>query len=260
MNTITMAFLGKGGVGKTVLAALTGKVFSSAGLKILLVDADPARGLTSSLGITSIKTIGQARDEIIAAAKGAGSDEEKEELSEIIDCLLMEALYESPEFSLISMGNTSTLGCYCPLNNLLRGTIKSIGANYDMIIIDAEAGIEQVNRQVVETVDYPVIVTDNSMRGVSTALMIQELIGRVPGMKPAETGVIFNRVEKENDDLVNKVKQAGLHYYGSIPPDPMISSLDMKGDSLFLIGASASSIAGLKKIFLKIHILSSYIK
>jgi len=254
MNTVTIALLGKGGVGKTILTALIGKVFSMTGARVLFVDADPTLGLSTSLGIGLLKTIGEARDEIIMKARLAGSDKEKENISEMIDYLLLEALYESPEFSLISMGSTSSLGCYCPLNTLLRGTIKAIGSAYDVIIIDAEAGIEQVNRQVVETVDYPVIVTDNSMRGVSTARMIHEIIQRVPAMAPVKTGVIFNRITEESEDLVEMVEKSGLICYGSIKPDPEITAIDMKGAPLFSISESAPSLAGVKAMLSQIDI------
>lgn len=248
MKSVTIALLGKGGVGKTILSALIGKVYSMSGARVMFVDADPTQGLSSSLGAGTVKTIGEVRDEIILKARDAKSDDEKENISDIIDYLLLEALYESPEFSLISMGSTTTLGCYCPLNSLLRGTIKAIGTGYDVIIIDAEAGIEQVNRQVVETVDYPVIITDNSMRGVSTACMIHEIIQRVPGMAPVKTGVVFNRVAQNSADLINIVEEKGLLYYGSIKPDPEITELDMKGEPLFSISDSAPSLAEIKAI------------
>jgi len=254
MNTTTIALLGKGGVGKTILTALTGKIFSAQGARVLLVDADPTQGLSLSLGAGDIKTIGKARDEIIQKAKSAETFKEKEDISATVDYLLLEALHEAPQFSLISMGNSNALGCYCPLNSLLRGTIKAIASEYDIIIIDAEAGIEQVNRQVVESVDYPVIVTDNSVRGVSTAKMIQEIIQRVPGMTPVSTGVIFNRVSGESPELIKMIKENGLLYYGSIRPDPEITAIDIKGDHVFSINDSSPALRELGEILSQMRI------
>jgi predicted O-methyltransferase YrrM len=56
----------------------------------------------------------------------------------MVDYLMLEALYEAPDFSLLVMGRTDTVGCYCPLNELLRGTIAAISSQYDVIIIDAD--------------------------------------------------------------------------------------------------------------------------
>lgn len=240
--------LGKGGVGKTVISALAGKVYSMSGARVLFVDADPAQGLSTSLVAGPVKTIGEARDEIIIKAKDIKSDYEKENISDVIDYLLLEALYESPEFSLLSMGSTTSLGCYCPLNSLLRSTIKTIGSGYDIIIIDAEAGIEQVNRQVVETVDYPLIITDNSVRGISAASMIYEIMKRVPGMSPVKTGAIFNRVVLESSELIRMAEDKGMQFYGSIKPDPEITALDMKGENLFSVRETASSLVEVRDI------------
>jgi CO dehydrogenase maturation factor len=189
MSPQIMAFTGKGGVGKTILSALTGKVFARQGKNVLFVDADPARGLEGSLGVVHSRTIGQAREKIIRAASRKKAAGKESDLHNIIDYLMLEALYEPPDFSLLVMGRTDTIGCYCPLNELLRGTIAAISSQYDVIIIDAEAGLEQVNRKVVETVHYPVIVCDNSLRSVRTALMIDEIITGISGMRPVKTSI-----------------------------------------------------------------------
>jgi CO dehydrogenase maturation factor len=204
-DSLRFAFIGKGGVGKTILSTLAGRIFMERGERVLFIDADPAMGLATSLQVDGFKTIGRAREEIIREAKISNSVEEKERLSEIIDYLLLEALFERDRFSMIVMGQTETLGCYCPINNLLKNTIGSFASQYDVVIIDAEAGIEQINRQVVESVQYPVIVTDNSMKGVKTALMIEDRIRNIPAMSPVKTGLIFNRVESADPLHVEKI-------------------------------------------------------
>jgi len=166
-ETKILAFIGKGGVGKTVLSAIAGKIFINKGKRVLFVDADPAMGLATAHNVENHKTIGMAREEIIKNTKTANSKEEKDGLPDMTDYLLMEALYEGPEFSMIIMGQTDSLGCFCPVNKLLRGTISSIASNYEIVIIDAEAGFEQVNRQVIEKVQYPIIISDNTVRGIT---------------------------------------------------------------------------------------------
>ena len=238
-NLKTITLLGKGGVGKTLLSALIGKYFIDQDKKVLFIDADPARGLQTALNVEQVKTIGEARVEIIKTVKISSKIEEKQNLVNIIDYLLLEALYEDPRFSLLVMGQTDTLGCYCPLNSLLRETIKSIGSEYEIIIIDAEAGIEQVNRQVVETVAYPIIVTDNSLRGIKTSLMINDLIKKIPKMKPLQTGIIFNRVDKIEPTLLNYLPP-DLKIYGHLPSDAEIAKFDLQGKSLIELTSSFS--------------------
>jgi CO dehydrogenase maturation factor len=257
MSPLIIAFTGKGGVGKTVLSALAGMLFIEEEKRVLFIDADPAMGLALSLGAGNFKTIGQAREEIIRQARIASSIEEKERLGEVLDYVLLETLYERPGYSLIVMGQTDTLGCYCPVNGLLRRTIGSLAANYDVVIIDAEAGIEQVNRQVVESVQYPVIVTDNSLRGIKTALMIHARIKDVPAMRPVQTGVIFNRVESPDPGLVEAITSAGMLDYQYIAPCSEIGELDRKGAPLFDIPPDAGPLSQLRRILRSQGILHS---
>lgn len=252
---LIIAFIGKGGVGKTVLSALTGRLFMEKGRRVLFVDADPAMGLAVSLQAENFKTIGKAREEIIRQARITGFSEETERLSEIVDYVLLETLFERPGYSMMVMGQTDTLGCYCPVNDLLRSTIASLASNFDVIVIDAEAGIEQVNRQVVESVQYPVIVTDNSMRGVKTALMLNGRIRDIPAMNPVQTGVIFNRVESPDPELVDTVTAAGLLDYAYIAPDPEIREIDRRGASLFDVPPEACAPSALRRILVSQGIL-----
>ncbi len=246
-ETKIAAMLGKGGVGKTAISAMLGRLLIGRGLRVLFIDADPAMGLACALNISGYKTIGEARLEIIEQARISSSEEEQARLADIVDYLLLEALYETPDYGLLVMGQSDRLGCYCPLNSLLRSTIRAIGAQYDWIIIDAEAGIEQVNRQVVESVHYPVIITDNSLRGVKTALMIHELIEKIPQMRPEKCGVIFNRVEAAAPELQQKLGR--LECYGAVGVDLAISQADLTGSSI--LAATGPALADLEGVLQK---------
>ncbi len=250
-----IACLGKGGVGKTAVAALTGRLLIEKGLRVLFVDADPAMGLSCALDASGYKTIGEARIEIIRQAKISSSAEEKARLGDMVDYLLLEALYDTGNYGLLVMGQTDSLGCYCPINSLLRSTIAAMASQYDWIIIDAEAGIEQVNRQVVESVDYPLIITDNTMRGVKTSIMIAGLIERIPQMQPQKTGIIFNRVEQAAGSLCQQLTDAGLESFGTVPADQNIGELDLKGRPILEIASDSPALQALQQILQNHEIL-----
>ena len=255
-NTTIIAFLGKGGVGKTALSAITGKIFMEASKRVLFIDADPAEGLATALGISGYKTIGVAREEIIGHARIASGDQEKERLAEIIDYCLLESLHEEPAFSAIVMGQTNRLGCYCPINSLLRNAIGSIAEQFDVVIVDAEAGIEQVNRQVVERVNYPVIVSDNSLRSVRSVKLILDTIERSPSMNPVKTGVVFNRVDKFDMELAAEIAQCGIGIYGTVPPDLLISDFDRLGEPITSLPADSAAVQSMKLIIKGLQIMS----
>jgi CO dehydrogenase maturation factor len=243
----TAALLGKGGAGKTAIAAMAGKLALAQGQRTLFVDADPTMGLTCALGIDTCRTLGSVREEIIARAKRAGAFGAAADLSEATDYLLLEALYEAPAFGLLAMGRSDTLGCYCAVNKLLRSAISAVASQYDLVLIDAEAGIEQINRQVVDHVDWPLIVTDNSLRGVRTALLVAETLKRAPGAPPS-AGVIFNRVEEAAAELRAAVEKGGLCYLGTIPPDPLLAERDRLGRSVLELPGDAAALRALEAI------------
>ena len=169
-----VAVCGKGGSGKTALVALMTKyLLENKSYRLLVIDADPTMNLSSVLGISPGKTVNDIREGIIQKARKAGKTE-KANLARSLDYLLFEALIEADRFSFLVMGRPESLGCYCPVNDFLRSGIETLAENYDVVIIDGEAGVEQINRQVMKSVDTVVIVSDISNRGLQTAALIKE--------------------------------------------------------------------------------------
>ncbi|MBE9502196.1 MAG: AAA family ATPase, partial [Chloroflexi bacterium] len=173
-STKSIAMCGKGGVGKTALTVLLTKVLVGSNGKLLVVDADPVVGLPQALGVSVAKTMGDVSEEIIRAAR-TGGKKEKIEVVNMLDYMILEALVELDGFALLAMGKREGAGCFCPVNDLLRDAIESLSGSFDIIIIDGEAGVEQVNRRVIRKVDKPLIVTDATIRGIQTASLINEV-------------------------------------------------------------------------------------
>jgi len=173
-KTKLLAVCGKGGTGKTASTAMMARALyeSKKAKRLLLIDADPAMGLLSALGLKAQKTMGEVREKIIKTAK-KGSKEETARIGDMIDYMVFEALTERDTFALLAMGRTETLGCFCPVNTLLRKAIETLSESFDTILIDGEAGLEQINRQVVRRLDTLMIISDPSSRGIETAEMIK---------------------------------------------------------------------------------------
>ena len=253
-NQKIIAFLGKGGVGKTVATALTARLLKEQDKsKILLIDADPAMGLSLALRINPRKTIAQARAEILKKAQTVKALSDKRELAMTIDYLILECLMEKSGFGFLVMGRSQARGCYCAVNNLLRESITELSQRFDWIIIDAEAGIEQVNREVTQKVNFPLIITDHSLRGIITAQAINSTLKKTYQSKAK--GVIFNRCLSPDKMLLKKMEKSGLKYLGSIPIDNQISEYDRIGKSLLEIPANSKGLRALKKILVENKIL-----
>jgi len=234
-----IAVCGKGGTGKTALTAMMTKVLleSHHAGKLLLIDADPAMGLPNALGVKVRRTIGQVREEIIKTAR-RGEKEEKVQLADMLDYMILEALNEMDSFALLAMGRTETLGCFCPVNDLLRGAIETLSKSFDTIIIDGEAGLEQINRQVIRRVDTLIIVSDATSRGMQTAALIKRMVQNDRVIQCEKMGLVFNRVQGNEELLKQLAQEIGLEVFGYIPQDEKIAYYDLIGRPIIELPAS----------------------
>ncbi len=224
--------LGKGGTGKTAISTLIGRYFIERNIRPLFIDADPVSGLQKTLSVGEVKTIANAKSELAELARSVSENTNVEQASHELDYIIMNVLREYDKFGFIAIGQTYSTGCFCAINNLLRDTISRITTSYPVVIIDAEAGIEQVNRLVVEKVDYALLVTDMSRRGIDTCLEIKKAVGRIESMKKCSYGAIINKCSEVNETQLEILASAGISLLGCVPLDPLLEEADIKGKSL----------------------------
>lgn len=247
-----IAICGKGGSGKTAFAALLTKyVLQKGNSKLLVIDADPTMCLPAALGIKVEKTVNDIRESIIKEARSAGNLE-KQNLARSLDFMLLEALIETKDFSFLVMGRPDSLGCYCPVNQLLRDGIEVLSTHFDAIIIDGEAGVEQISRQVIKSVDTPVIVSDISVRGLQTAALIRKVIESHRIINYRKMGLVLNRVRGDERKLKRYIEETGLELIGRIPEDDNITQYDMEAKPLLQIPDDCPAFEEAGKIFERI--------
>jgi CO dehydrogenase maturation factor len=236
VNKKVIAITGKGGVGKTVLTAMMVKklVESRRNLKILAIDGDPAMGLSTALGIEAKKTIGEAREILINSAQD-NQKLKKIQIASMLDYLILETLTERHGFSMLAMGRTETLGCFCPVNDLLRSAIEKLSKSFDIVLVDCEAGLEQINRKVVKTVDQLVIITDPSLRGIQTSNMIIKMTYEYNILPHGQIGLVLNKVIGQVTPISQLAEKVGVKILGLIPQDEIIAEYDLFGKSIIEI-------------------------
>lgn len=248
---ILIAVCGKGGVGKTAVTAMMSRVFIESGKagRLLLIDADPAMGLLTALGVKIRRTMGQIREDIILTARG-GKKHEKAKLVDTLDYMALEALEELDDFAILAMGRTETLGCFCPVNDLLRGTIETLSGSFDTILIDGEAGLEQINRQVMRQLSTLVIVSDATARGIETAEMIKTMVENDKVIHCNRMGILFNRVSG-NEELLNQAAdRIGLDLFGIIPQDENIAYHDLVARPITELSSDSPGYVAMERIVL----------
>jgi CO dehydrogenase maturation factor len=229
--TKTIAVAGKGGTGKTTVAALLIKFLSEKGL-ILAVDADPSTNLNQALGLPldDSKTVGRIREKM---TKDVSQGRFSPTISkpEYLFSKIVESLAESKGFDLLAMGRPEGPGCYCASNEFLRAALDKLVKDYkyDYIVMDCEAGMEHISRQTTRDVDVLLIMSDPTIRGITTAARMKELIEELRS-NVGKVGLVINRVRGELSLEIKKaIDDSGLQVIALIPEDPDMANLEMRG-------------------------------
>lgn len=248
-GTNLIAVCGKGGVGKTAFTAMMTRELmqSERAGNLLLIDADPASGLTMALGSQVKRTMGEVREEIIEASRGA-NEAEKRQLSDMIDYMVLEALTEHEKFGLLAMGRSESKGCFCPVNTILRGMIEELSESFDTILIDGEAGLEQINRQVMRRVDTLIIVSDATSRGLQTASLVKRMVEEEGVIQCGRLGLVLNRVQGNEGLLEEAAAKVGIEIFGLIPQDEQVAYFDLVGKPLIELPDDSPGVEAVRDI------------
>ncbi|MCK4244678.1 MAG: AAA family ATPase [Candidatus Omnitrophica bacterium] len=247
----TIAVAGKGGTGKTTLAALIiGHLLKSDQKPILAVDADPNSNLNEVLGITFDQTVVSTVDEIMDKKEDLSPGITKERL---LDYQLQDALVESKGFDLLVMGRTEGPGCYCHANNLLRGFMEKLKGNYRDVVMDNEAGMEHLSRRTTRDVDTLLVTANPTPVALRSAKRIQKTAGNLK-LKIKKIYLVLNETGGDSRGE-EKMEDVGLPLLGRIPYDEEIMERSIKAKSLLDLPESSVALQGVKEIMKKLEIL-----
>jgi len=225
-----LAFSGKGGCGKTTLAALTLRELIRAGVRpILAVDADPNATLGLTLGVEVPGTIADLRDRMGQAAQSVG-EIPKERL---LDQWLAELLAERTGFDLLTMGRPEGPKCYCYVNGLLRRYLRELRDNYAAVVVDCEAGMEYLSRLTVGDVDMLVLVAESNPIGLVSAQRIIELAKSLP-MAVHKRVLVLNKVGLLGpaDEVINEDRFPAVDAVLRVAYDETILRRSMLGQTI----------------------------
>ncbi|HLC02219.1 MAG TPA: AAA family ATPase [Anaerolineales bacterium] len=248
--TKVIALAGKGGTGKTTIAALITQNLVQRSLgPVLAIDADPSTNLHMALGLATPETIGEVREDMMETAQGGQlgvSISRHDYLSHEIR-MVME---EGEQIDLLAMGRPEGQGCYCAVNHLLRNIIDDIGGKYPFVVIDNEAGMEHISRRTTKDVDQLIVVTDPTIRGIRAAASIAAMATDVE-VNVRQTSLIVNRVIGSLPSaLQTAVDELGIEVLGMVPADDRVGELDAIGQPLIALNGdspAASAVAAMTK-------------
>ena len=223
----TIVIAGKGGTGKTTVAALLIQLLSQKGV-VLAIDADPATNLNQALGVPLGDTVGRIRENMTEDIK-RGTISPTMSKQDYLDHKIMAALVESKGFDLLAMGRPEGPGCYCAANNMLRLSVDRLGQNYSYVIIDSEAGMEHISRQTTRDIDILLIMSDVTQRGIKTAAAMKGLIKELRTQVGKICLVVNRSPNGLPPEIVKAIDSHGFELVATIPQDPSIADLEVKG-------------------------------
>ncbi len=229
MSTV-IAVTGKGGSGKTVVSALCLRWLLDRGwTPVLAVDADPNLNLDAAVGVKVEATVGGIRE---AAAEDTDSIPIGMSKPEYFEYQIQQSLVEAEGFDLLAMGRPEGPGCYCYANNVLRQVVDRLAANYRMVVMDCEAGLEHLSRRTTRDVDLMIMVSDPTVRGVETTARVVELIAELK-TEVRKRAVVINRARNGLAPAAEQVLEAaGLTVAARIPEDELVAQRDQNGEPL----------------------------
>jgi len=227
--TVKIAIAGKGGTGKTTLAALIIRELKKAGkTPILAVDADANANLNEALGMEIEGSLSDIINKI-SNNKDIPTGMTKEQY---LQFRVHQSLTEGNDVDLLVMGGPEGPGCYCYANNLLRNFMGELSKNYPYIVMDNEAGMEHLSRRTTQNVDILFIVSDSSARGIRSSRRMKELVESLNLDVKRIYLVVTKTVNDSLAVLETEINKTGLDVIGSVPYDEKVAEYDLQGKPL----------------------------
>jgi CO dehydrogenase maturation factor len=234
-----IAITGKGGVGKTTLAALLAHIYAEAGNSVIAIDADPAASLAYALGMPEELAVQLApiaeMEDLIYERTGAkpGTTGGFFKLNPRVDDIPDRFSVLHRGVRLLQLGTISTggSGCICPESAMLKTLVTHVILYRDeVMILDMEAGVEHLGRATAGAVDAFLIVVEPGRRSLGTAQTIQQLAADIGVTR---CYVVGNKVRNEADRDYIRSSLPDLPVIGFLSAHPRAVEADMRGEAIF---------------------------
>ena len=245
-----IALSGKGGVGKTTLAALLAQTYADRGRAVLAVDSDPSPSLARALAfpdelLQELRPISEM-DELIEERTGAppGSMGGFFTLNPRVDDVPERFSAVHDGVRLLEMGSVDSggSGCICPESAMLKTLFTHLlFRDDDVLLMDMYAGVEHLGRATVDFVDALLIVVEPTRRSLGTAAQIKKLAEDI-GLN--SMWLVGNRIRGDEDLAFLEQEAFDLPLLGYLPEESLVVDADRRGESVYRLAPSMREAAG----------------
>ena len=218
--------------------------------KILAIDADPAVGLSVALGVDVKLTLDDIRQSIVDSVENGDTKEALELLSEA-RFRMFDALVEMPGFAFLAIGRPESSGCYCKVNSYLKEVIGILANSFDYVVIDGEAGIEQIQRRVMEKVTHLILITDPSRKGTQVVDTIRKVAEDL--VMYDRCGAVVNRIT--DPALIPYIHVNNTDILAYIPADSAHAANDIQGLTVFDLPEDSPVMKGTREALRKMDLI-----
>ena len=227
----SLAVAGKGGIGKTSVAALLiQSLIERANGPVLAVDADPNPSLGYYLGHPPEKTISELRNDLLDHIRKLSPGVTKDDYLELG---IQECLSEARGFDLLAMGAGEGPRCYCAVNSVLRRCIDRLSSAYPYVVMDNEAGLEHLSRCTTQDIDVLLIVSNGHPASLQAAIRVRELTEKL-ALRIGRRYLVLNDALDSGDAAwcAEQARLTGLELLGVVPSDDALRECSRRGQAL----------------------------
>ena len=238
-------------MGKTSVAATMVRLLCQMhpGKRILAIDADPAVGLATALGVEVCLTVDDIRKAVVAQARQGDAKAAVELLGEA-RCQIFDAVAESRGFAFLAIGRPESAGCYCKVNGYLKEVIGLLAGSFDYVVIDGEAGVEQINRRVMEKVTHLLLITDASRKGTQVIQTVKKVADEL--VMYDQVGAIVNRLPSR--EVIPLLDTGDIPVLSYIENDAALADFDIRGENVFYLPEETNIVRGVKEALEKLSV------
>lgn len=248
-----IAVSGKGGVGKTTVAATLSRLLARDNFKVLAVDVDSNPNLGIALGLppekaNDIVPICENHELIHERVGGEGGVYKLNPKADDIASKFGVSTKDNVNLLVVGTVRVAGTGCMCPAGALIKALLRKLILEKDeIVVLDLEAGLEHLGRGIVKNVDILLVVLEPNVKSIITAKRITELAKPLGVKKIA--GIVNKILDGEEKEKIQSFeKEIGIPILVTLNYDPLVFEADSKGIPLLDYSPSSKVVKAIKEL------------